>query len=58
VPDSYKQDRRRRAGAISEFWGVAGWANIREAIDGYILALKDDNLPVPPERFDAMLLAV
>jgi predicted RNase H-like HicB family nuclease len=33
-------------------------ANIREAIEGYILALKDDNLPVPPERFEALLLAV
>ncbi len=32
--------------------------NIREAIDGYILALKDDGLPVPEEHFDALLLAV
>ena len=33
-------------------------ANIREAIEGYILALKEDNLPVPEERFDALLVAV
>lgn len=32
--------------------------NIREAIDGYVLALQDDGLPVPEERFDALLLAV
>jgi predicted RNase H-like HicB family nuclease len=33
-------------------------ANIKEAIRGYVAALEDDNLPVPEERFDAMLLAV
>lgn len=33
-------------------------ANIREAIEGYILALKEDKLPVPEERFDALLVAV
>ncbi len=33
-------------------------ANIREAIEGYVLSLKDDGLPVPEERFDALLLAV
>ena len=32
--------------------------NIKEAIDGYIIALKDDDLPVPAERFDAMVVAV
>ena len=32
--------------------------NIREAIEGYILALQEDNLPVPQERFDALLVAV
>ena len=32
--------------------------NIREAIDGYILALEDDGLPVPAEHFNALLLAV
>jgi predicted RNase H-like HicB family nuclease len=32
--------------------------NIREAIEGYVLALQDDGLTVPPERFDAVLLAV
>jgi predicted RNase H-like HicB family nuclease len=33
-------------------------ANIREAIDGYVLALKEDGLPVPEEKFDTMLVAV
>lgn len=32
--------------------------NIREAIEGYVLALKDDGLPAPAEHFDAILLAV
>ena len=32
--------------------------NIKEAIEGYILALKEDGLPIPEERFDAMLVAV
>lgn len=33
-------------------------ANIKEAIRGYVAALEEDNLPVPEERFDAMMLAV
>jgi len=33
-------------------------ANIREAIELYIAALKEDNLPIPEERFEAMLVAV
>lgn len=33
-------------------------ANIREAIDGYVKTLQEDHLPVPPERFDTILLAV
>lgn len=32
--------------------------NIKEAIDGYIAALVEDGLPVPPETFDAILVAV
>lgn len=32
--------------------------NIREAIHGYIAALEEDNLPVPQERFEALLVAV
>jgi len=32
--------------------------NIREAIEGYILALQDDKLPVPKEHFDALVVAV
>jgi predicted RNase H-like HicB family nuclease len=33
-------------------------ANIREAIALYIEALEADGLPVPPETFDAILVAV
>jgi predicted RNase H-like HicB family nuclease len=33
-------------------------SNIREAIQGYVSALQEDNLPVPPEHFDTMLVAV
>jgi predicted RNase H-like HicB family nuclease len=32
--------------------------NIKEAIQGYIAALEEDHLPVPAERFDAILVAV
>jgi predicted RNase H-like HicB family nuclease len=33
-------------------------ANIREAIKLYIAALKEDRLPVPEERFEALVIAV
>jgi predicted RNase H-like HicB family nuclease len=33
-------------------------ANAREAIAGYIAALEDDDLPVPSEPFDTLLVAV
>ena len=33
-------------------------ANIREAIEGYVLTLKEDKLPVPPETFETILIAV
>ena len=32
--------------------------NIREAIDGYILALEEDGLPIPEEHFEALLVTV
>ncbi len=32
--------------------------NVREAIQGYITALQEDGLPVPEERFEALLVAV
>mgnify|MGYP001034432685 CR=1 FL=1 len=32
--------------------------NIREAIEGYITALKDDGLPVPKEQFNLLTVAV
>ena len=33
-------------------------ANIKEAIDGYVAALEEDGLPVPEERFEALVVAV
>ncbi|MCC7373817.1 MAG: type II toxin-antitoxin system HicB family antitoxin [Verrucomicrobiales bacterium] len=36
----------------------AAIANVREAIEGYILALQEDGMSVPEERFEAMLVAV
>lgn len=33
-------------------------SNIKEAIDLYIEVLKDDNLPVPEDHMDAILLAI
>ena len=33
-------------------------SNIKEAIRGYIKALEQDGLPVPPEHFDSLLVAV
>lgn len=33
-------------------------ANIKEAIEGYIDALKEDGLSVPEEHFDAFVVAV
>ena len=35
-----------------------GISNIKEAIQGYIKALEQDGLPVPPEHFDSLLVAV
>jgi predicted RNase H-like HicB family nuclease len=33
-------------------------SNSKEAIQGYIKALEQDGLPVPPEHFDSLLVAV
>lgn len=32
--------------------------NIREAIRAYVMALEEDNIPVPEERFEALIVAV
>ena len=32
--------------------------NIKEAIEGYIISLQEDGLPVPEERFETLVLAV
>jgi predicted RNase H-like HicB family nuclease len=33
-------------------------ANIREAIQAYVAALEADDLPVPEEKFEGILVAV
>ncbi len=33
-------------------------SSIREAIEGYIVVLKEDGLPVPEENFEALVLAI
>jgi len=33
-------------------------SNIREAIEGYIKTLEDDQMPVPAETFEVMVVAV
>ena len=32
--------------------------NIKEAIEGYIQALQEDNMPIPEEHFDTLVVAV
>ncbi len=32
--------------------------NIKEAIEGYIAALEEDNLPIPAEHFQTLVIAV
>ena len=32
--------------------------NIREAIEGYVQVLREDGLPVPEEKFSALIVAV
>jgi predicted RNase H-like HicB family nuclease len=36
----------------------AAIAGIKEAIEEYIAALEDDGLPVPEDRFEALVVAV
>jgi len=33
-------------------------SNIREAIKAYIESLEEDNIPIPPENFETILVAV
>ncbi|SFE35422.1 type II toxin-antitoxin system HicB family antitoxin [Nitrosomonas sp. Nm166] len=33
-------------------------SNIKQAIEGYILTLQEDGLPVPEDRLDAIVVAV
>ncbi len=32
--------------------------NIKEAIEGYLIVLNEDHLPVPAETFDSMMVVV
>ena len=36
----------------------AALQNIKEAIEAYILALQDDGIEVPTEKFETILLAI
>ncbi len=38
--------------------GEEAVTNIREAIDGYVQVLQEDGLPVPGEKFSALIVAV
>ena len=33
-------------------------ANIKAAIEGYVVSLEEDGLPVPEERFEVLVVAV
>lgn len=33
-------------------------SNIKEAIEGYVKALEEDNLPVPEEKFETQVVVV
>jgi predicted RNase H-like HicB family nuclease len=48
LPGCVSQGRTREEAVI----------NIREAIEGYVLVLKEDGLPVPQEKFEALIVAV
>lgn len=32
--------------------------NIKEAIEGYVLALEEDHIPVPAENYESMMVVV
>ncbi len=32
--------------------------NIREAIEGFVATLEEDKLPIPPENFETILIAL
>lgn len=32
--------------------------NIKEAIEGYVEAFREDNIPIPQERFETLVMAV
>lgn len=38
--------------------GEQAICNTKEAINGYVKALEDDNPPVPPKTFNVMVVAV
>ncbi len=48
LPGCVSQGRTREEAVI----------NIREAIEGYVLVLQEDGLPVPQEKFEALIVAV
>ena len=48
LPGCISQGRTKREAIV----------NIKEAIEGYVAALKDDGLSVPEDRFEALVVAV
>jgi len=57
--------RGRRRDAAGPAAGTAAFLlreeaveNAREAIQGYIAALEEDSLPVPPDHLEAIVVAV
>lgn len=47
------------AGCISQGESrLAAIENVKEAIEAYIAALEDDGLPVPEDKFEALVVAV
>lgn len=47
------------AGCISQGESrQAAITNIREAIEAYVETLEDDDLPVPEDKFEALVVAV
>ena len=47
------------AGCISQGESrQVAFANIKEAIEAYVEAFEDDDLPVPEDKFEALVVAV
>lgn len=54
---SFRRKRNPGFEKTSSDSGEEAIANIKEAIEGYVMALQKDKLPVPEEHFDTLLVA-